>query len=170
VTIQNEFRQRFPVSSETYWRSLCLDLGYQERLYKEALGAGNMKVIALDGTYEAGMTRRLRFEKPIDAPMAVKKLFGETVSLEEVSEWNPKERRWSYRMIPAAFGDRIEIRGSIRLDENAEGVEQISTSLVSCKVFGVGSVVEHFVAKSSHEGNAQKAAFTRRYITELNLR
>lgn len=170
MTIHNEYRQRFSVCSETYWRELCLNLEYQERLYREALGCVGMQVVELEGSYETGMTRRLRFTKPIDAPAAVRKLVGDTVALDEVSEWNAKDRVWSYRMVPAVLGDRIDIRGVVRLDETADGVEQISGSTVTCRIFGVASVVEHFVAKSSQEGNVNKAAFTRRYIAEKGLR
>jgi hypothetical protein len=170
VTIQTDFRQSFSVSSETYWRDLCLSLEYQERLYTEALGCTRMEVVELDGSIESGQKRRLRFQKKVEAPLAVRKLVGDTVSLEEVSEWNAAERRWSYRMIPAVIGDRVEIRGTLRLDEKQAGVEQISTCTVSCKIFGVGSVLEHFVAKSSHEANVNKAAFTRKYIADRGLR
>jgi hypothetical protein len=170
VTIQTDFRQRFAVSSETYWNQLCLSLEYQERLYCEALGCSRMEVVQLDGSIETGQKRILRFQKKVDAPAAVRKLVGDTVSLEEVSEWNASERRWSYRMVPAVIGDRVAIRGMLHLDENEGGVEQISTCTVSCKIFGVGSVIEHFVAKSSHEANVNKAAFTRKYIADLGLR
>jgi hypothetical protein len=170
VSISSDFRQRFGISSETYWRELCLNLDYQERLYREALGCTNMTVVQNEGSYETGMKRRLRFEKKLDAPAAVRKLFGETVTLEEVSEWDAENRRWSYKMIAGGFGDRVEIKGSVRLDENETGVEQISTTHVTCKIFAVGPVVEHFVAKSSADGNTDKASFTRRYIDERNLR
>jgi hypothetical protein len=116
------------------------------------------------------MRRRLRFEKPIDAPAAIRKLVGEVVTIEEVSSFDAREKRWSYQMLPAVIGDRIEIRGVTRLDENAAGVEQLAKNTVSCKIFGIGSIIEHFVAKSTVEGNADKAAFTHRYIQEKQLR
>jgi hypothetical protein len=168
--IESEYRQRFAVSADTYWRELCLSLDYQKRLYCEGLGFIRMEVLEHEGGYETGMRRRLRFEKPLDAPLAIRKLVGENIVLEEVSRFDPREKCWSFQMIPAVIGDRIEIRGAVRLDENAAGVEQLSKNSVSCKIFGIGSIVEHFVAKSTVEGNADKASFTRRYITELGLR
>lgn len=170
MTIDSDYRQRFPVSSNTYWRELCLSLEYQERLYREALGCTRMEVLAHEGDLERGMKRRLRFEKPLDAPTAVKKLFGDAVTIEEQSEFDAGTKTWSYRMVPGMLADRIDIRGVIRLDENADGVEQLSRTTVTCRMFGVGSVVEHFVAKSSNEGNHDKAEFTRRYIAEKGLR
>jgi hypothetical protein len=114
--------------------------------------------------------RRLQFQKAVDAPLAIRKLVGDSVTIEEVSVFDARERRWSYQMIPAVIGERVEIRGSVRLDENAEGVEQLSTSCVACRIFGLGPIIEHFVAKSTDEGNADKAAFTHRYIAEKRLR
>ena len=116
------------------------------------------------------MRRRLRFGKPLDAPLPIRKVVGENITLEEISQFDPREKCWSFQMIPAVIGDRIEIRGVVRLDETAAGVEQLSKNSVSCKMFGIGSIIEHFVAKSTVEGNTDKAAFTRRYITEKGLR
>jgi hypothetical protein len=168
--IETDHRQRFPVCAETYWKELCLSLEYQERVYREALGCTKMYVVEHEGGYETGMRRRLRFDKPIDAPLAIRKLVGDTVAIEEISQFDAREKRWTYQMIPAVIGERIEIRGTVRLDETEAGVEQLSKNTVACRIFGLGSIIEHFVAKSSVEGNADKAAFTQRYIAEKSLR
>ncbi len=170
MTLETHAREAFAVDPETYWRELCLSLDYQERLYRDALGCTRMEVIELRGDYETGQTRRLRFEKPIDAPATVRKLFGEVVTIEEVSQFDAKLQRWSYRMLPPLLGDRLEIRGVLRLAVTPAGVEHVSVSTVTCNVFGIGSVLERFIAKSAAEGAADKAAFTRRYVAERGLR
>jgi hypothetical protein len=169
VTQETRFSQHFAVDAKTYWTKLCLSLDYQERLYKEALGCTRMDVLEHDGDYERGMRRRLRFEKPLDAPSAVRKLFGDHVVIQEHSEFDPRTQCWSFRMIPSVLADHLEIQGAVTLVEEDAGVEQRSTNRVRCTIFGVGSLVEHFVAKSANEGNADKAAFTRRYIAEHGL-
>jgi hypothetical protein len=169
VTIQNDVLQRYRISAETYWRELCLNLDFQERLYGEALNCTNMQVVELDGTYETGQRRTLRFQKRIDAPLAIRKLVGDTVTLEEVSEWNARDRTWSFRMVQAALSDRLDIRGVIRVEDHAEGVTQTSRNIVTCRIFGIGGLIEHFVAKSTKEASADKAAFARRYIEERGL-
>ena len=116
------------------------------------------------------MKRKLRFTKPIDAPAAVTKIFGSAVTLEEHSEYDAKAECWSYRMVPAMMGERLDIRGSIQLSGTNGSVEQVSKNSVSCKIFAIGSIIEHFIAKSTQEGNADKAEFTRRYIREKGLR
>ena len=163
-------RQQFPVSPETYWRELCLNLEYQERLFSEALRCQSMQVLELTGDYERGMKRRLRFTQTIDAPAAITKLFGSLVTIEEQSEFDPREQCWSYRMVPSLMADRIDIRGRVRVVEKDGGVEQHSVNTVSCKMFGLGSIIEHFVARSTVQGNADKTAFTRRYIDDKKLR
>jgi hypothetical protein len=168
--METTHRQHFAVSEDCYWRDLCLDLRYQERLYCEALGCIRMDVLELSGDVSTGMKRRLRFEKRIDAPAPIRKLFGEAVVLQEESVFDAQARRWSFRMIPAVFADRIDIRGVVSLEPTADGIDQVSVNTVTCKLFGLGSIIEHFVVKSAHEGNHDKAAFTRRYIQELGLR
>ncbi len=169
MTIKNDVTQRYRISADTYWRELCLNLDYQERLYRDALNCFGMQVVQLDGTYETGQKRKLRFQKRIDAPAAIRKLVGETVLLEEVSEWDPKARTWSFKMVQAALSDRLDIGGVIRVEEHAEGVTQLSHNIVTCRIFGIGGIVEHFVSKQSTEASADKAAFTRKYIEERGL-
>jgi len=166
MTTETRGREVFSVDAQTYWRHLCLNLDYQERLYREAIGCTRMEVVELVGSYETGQTRKLRFEKPIDAPAAVRKLFGDTVTLEEHSEFDPKTQRWSFRMVPPVLADKLLIRGVIHLEPRTGAVEQVSVNTVSCDLFGVGAIIERFVAKSTVEGARDKAAFTRRYIAE----
>ena len=169
MTIKNDVTQRYRIGAETYWRELCLNLDYQERLYQGALNCFNMQVLELDGTYESGQKRRLRFQKRIDAPAAIRKLVGDTVTLDEVSQWDARARTWSFQMVQAALSDRLDIGGVIRLEEHADGVTQLSQNIVTCRIFGIGGIVEHFVSKQSQEASADKAAFTRKYIEERGL-
>jgi hypothetical protein len=170
VTINLAYRHTFAVSPETYWRELCLSLDYQERLYREALGCPRMDVVEHVGDYEHGMHRKLRFTKAIDAPAAVTKIFGSAVTVEEHSEFDAKTQRWSYRIVPALMADRIDIRGTVEISPQGEGVEQRSTNTLSCRMFGLGTIIEHFLSKSTDEGSTDKNRFTERYIREKGLR
>lgn len=170
MTIELTHRQHFDVSLETYWKELCLSLQYQERLYCEALGCLRMEVLENSGSYEQGVRRRLRFTKAIEAPAAITKLFGSHVTIEEHSEFDARAQRWSYRMVPSIMGDRIDIRGRVQAVPDDGGIEQRSDNTVTCRMFGLGGIIELFVARSTEEGNADKATFTRRYIDERKLR
>lgn len=169
MTIELENRLHLPVSQDTFWQALCLSLEYQERLYREALGCLNMQVLENTGSFEQGIKRRLRFEKPIDAPAAITKIFGAAVKIEEHSEFDARAQCWRYRMVPAIMADRIDIRGTIRIEANGSGVEQVSHNSVTCRMFGLGAIIEPFVARSTEEGHRDKTEFTRRYIAEKQL-
>lgn len=171
MTINLAYRHTFNVSPETYWRELCLSLEYQERLYREALGCPTMEVIEHVGNFETGMRRKLRFAKPIEAPAAITKIFGSTVAVEEHSEFDAKQQRWSYRIVPALMGDRIDILGTVEISPKGEGaVEQRSTNTLACRMFGLGGIIEHFLGKQTEEGSSDKNRFTERYIIEKGLR
>jgi len=170
VTIELNYRQHFDVSVETYWKELCLSLAYQERLYSEALGCSQMQVLENSGSYETGVKRRLRFTKAIDAPAAITKMFGSHVTIEEHSQFDAAHKTWTYRMVPAIVGERVDIRGRVQVEERPDGVEQMSGNSVSCRLFGLGSIIEHFVARSTEEGTADKTRFTLRYIEQHGLK
>lgn len=168
--IEHKSVETFEVSPETYWRELCLSLAYQEHVYREALHCTRMEVLEHTGGYEEGMRRKLRFTRALEAPAAVTKLFGSTVAIEEHSEFDAKAQRWSYRIVPAVMGDRIDIRGSVTLKPCERGVEQHGITNVGVRIFGLGSIVEHFVLKATEEGSADKNRVTRRYIVDKGLR
>jgi hypothetical protein len=169
MTIQISHRQTFDVCAETYWRELCLNLAYQERLYCEALGFRSMQILAHAGGYEQGMKRRLRLFKSLEAPAPVHGLFGSVVTMEEQSEFDPSAQRWSYRMVPVGLPFGIEVCGNLRLAICANGVEQVSETNLTCRLFGLGSAIEPFMARSTEQGHADRVAFTQRYIVENRL-
>ena len=48
MTIETQYRERFPVNSETYWRELCLSLDYVERMVP--FDSKRLQVELRDGT------------------------------------------------------------------------------------------------------------------------
>jgi hypothetical protein len=170
VTTELRNRQHFELSATTYWKELCLSLAYQERLYKEALHCTRMEVLEDAGSYETGVTRRLRFIKPINAPAAITKVVGSEVHIDQHSVFDPRSQRWTYRLVPSVMGDRIDIRGVMHIEQAGTGIEQITVNTLSCRMFGLGAIIEPFIARSTEEGHTDAAAFTRRYIAEHRLR
>jgi hypothetical protein len=167
--IEHKSVESFDVGVETYWRELCLSLEYQEHVYREALHCTRMEVLEHVGGYEQGMRRRLRFSRALEAPAAITKVFGSMVSIEEHSEFDAKAQRWSYRIVPAVMADRIDIRGSVTLQPRPGGVDQHGITNVNVRIFGLGSIIEHFVLKATEDGSADKNRVTRRYIVDKGL-
>ena len=168
--MKTQSRQRFRISKEGYWRDLLLSLEYQQRLFTEALDCETMEVVANEGDFEQGVKRKLRFVKRSDAPAPIRKVFGETNTVEEISEFDAQQECWTYRMVPAVMGDRVSIRGAIRVEDNGDGtVDQVTEQIFECKIFGIGSLVERFIARSIQQSQADKTAFTEAYIEEKQL-
>ena len=170
MTTQLTNRQHFEISVETYWKQLCLSLAYQERLYTEALHCTRMEVLEDSGTFETGVRRRLRFIKPIEAPAAITRVVGSEVHIDQQSEFDARTQRWTYRLVPSVMRDRIDIRGVMHLEPSGTGIEQITVNTLSCRLFGLGGIIEPFMARSTEEGHTDAAKFTRRYIAEHRLR
>lgn len=166
MTIDLTYREQLDIPPDSFWNELCFSLEYQRRLFCEGLGFHSMEVLSNEGDLATGIKRRLRLVVPVSAPAPITKLFGSLVTIDEVGEFDPRTQCWSYRMVPSLFADRIDIRGRVRVVPKDGGVEQVSENSVTCRLFGLGGVIEPFVARSTEEGHADKAKFTRRYLAE----
>ncbi len=164
-------RETFPVSADTYWRSLCLSLQYQEQLYRECLGCDDMEVIENQGDADTGVRRSIRFSKRLEAPAPIRKLFGDKVTFEEIGHFDASERRFSFSMRPPMMGDNLRIEGSIQAIPTPDGAcEVVTETRFDCDLFALGKLIEHFSAKSAREGQRDKASFTHEYIKKHGLK
>jgi hypothetical protein len=164
-------RDTFHVRAETFWRDVFFNAEYQERLYKEALACDSVEL--KENTVDEGnrRARRLVFTQRLDAPAAIRKLFGETTTMEERGRFDPQSNRWRFEMIPDRMPDKIRITGETWVEPLADGnVERVCAVDFSVNLFGVGSLVEKFMASATAESYAKQAAFTRAFITEKSLK
>lgn len=169
MTVRVSNRTTFAVRAETYWRDIWLSMPFLQRLYCEVLGFDSVELVTQDGDASQGMKRKLRLQKPIQAAAAVQKVLGSSMTMYEYSEFDPATQRWSYRMVTERLGDRLDASGSITLRAQDGGVEEQSDDEITLRVFGVGSLVEPFIARESKQSHAVRLAFMQRYIEENSL-
>jgi hypothetical protein len=161
-------RDAFDVDAERFWRDVFFSRTFLERMYKEALGADSVQILGEGGDAASGVTRRLRFSQKVDAPAPVRKLFGETTSMEEDGRFDPASRRWKFRMIPDKMADKIDITGETWLEEKGAGkIERVTELNVGVRIMVVGGLVESYIASSTETSYAKQTAFTRKFIGEL---
>ena len=161
-------RDAFDVDAERFWRDVFFSRAFQERMYREALGAESVEILGESGDPGSGVTRRLRFTQRTDAPAPVRKIFGETTSMEEEGRFDPATRRWRFRMIPDKMADKIDITGETWLEDRGAGkIERVTELNVGVRIFAVGGLVESFIASSTESSWAKQTAFTRKFIGEL---
>lgn len=169
MTAQATNKQLFPVSAETYWGKLWLNLLFLERLYTEVLGCRKIELLQQTGDAASGMKRVLRLHKLVQAPAAVQKVLGEVMLLEEHSEFDAASQSWRYRMIPERLADRMQVSGRFSLSASSQGVEETTEDELGFKMFGVGSLVEGFMVRESKQSHAVRIAFMQRYIADNGL-
>ncbi len=161
-------RDVLDLDADRYWRDVFFSRSFQERVYLEALGCERVEFLEERGDLATGLARRLRFVQRMDAPAPVRKLFGETTSMEEDGRFDPATKRWNFRMIPDRMADKLEITGETWLEERGPGrVERISDLNVNVKIFAVGGLVEQFIASSTETQNQKQSVFLKRFISEL---
>ena len=98
----------------------------------------------------------------------MRKLFGETTSMEEDGRFDPASRRWKFRMVPDKMADKIDITGETWLEDKGGGkVERVTELSVGVRIMVVGGLVESYIASSTEASYAKQTAFTRKFIGEL---
>ena len=116
-------------------------------------------------------TRRLVFVQRVDAPGPVRKLFGETTKMEERGKLDAQKepKRWRFEMIPDRMPDKIRITGETWLEPGPGGGDRVVATEIDVKMFGIGALVEHYVARQSQRSQDRQTAFMRRFIVERGL-
>jgi hypothetical protein len=168
--MKSTLRHTFDIGADAFWRDVFFDHEFLERMYKEALHCVSVAFLEDSGDAPAGRTRRLTFTQRLAAPAPVRKLFGETITMEERGRFDPGARRWRSSMIPERMADKVRVEGETWLEPAGDGkVERIDAIEMSVSIFGVGSLVEKFMATATAESLAAQAAFTREYIRSKGL-
>jgi hypothetical protein len=166
--MKSTLRHTFDIGADAYWRDLFFSHEFLARMYKEALGCVAVDFLEDSGDTASGRTRRFTFAQKLDAPAPVRKLFGELTTMEERGRFDPATKRWRFSMIPDRMADKVRISGETWLEPAGEGkVERIDELEYSVSLFGVGSLVEKFMASATAESFAKQVAFTRAHIQTL---
>jgi hypothetical protein len=163
--MKSTLRHTFDIGADAFWKDIFFSHAFLERMYKEALGCVSVAFLEDSGDVPAGRTRRFTFAQKLDAPAPIRKLFGEHTTMEERGRFDPQTKRWRFAMIPDRMADKVRISGETWLEPVGEGrVERIDELEFAVTIFGIGSLVEKFMASATTESFAKQVAFTREFI------
>jgi Protein of unknown function (DUF2505) len=163
--MKTTLRHTFEIGADAFWRDIFFDHAFVERMYKEALGCTSVAFIEDSGDTSSGRSRRLTFTQRMEAPAPVRKLFGETTTMEERGDFDVQAKRWRFTMIPDRMPDKIRISGETWIEPAGEGkIERIMELEFSVSLFGVGGLVEKFMASATAESFAKQVEFIRDHI------
>jgi hypothetical protein len=163
--MKTTLRHTFDLGADAFWQDVFFDHAFLERMYKEALGCVAVTFLEDSGDRPEGRTRRFTFSQRLDAPAPIRKLFGESTTMEERGHFDPQKKRWCFTMIPDRMADKVRISGETWIEPAGEGkVERVDELEYTVSIFGIGSLAEKFMASATAESFAKQVAYTREYF------
>ncbi|HEY2510082.1 MAG TPA: DUF2505 family protein [Polyangiaceae bacterium] len=158
-------RHSFDVGESAFWKDVFFDHGFVERMYKEALGCISVTFLEDTGDASEARTRRLSFTQKFDAPGPIRKLFGDTTTMEERGRFDPRTKRWRFTMVPDRMADKIKIAGETWVEPKGDSkIERVMSLEYGVSIFGIGGLVEKFMASATEDSFEKQARFTREYL------
>lgn len=161
-------RHRFPIRKEQYWNEVFFDEEYNRGL-SEALGNESTEVIEQSGDVASTLKRVTCCAPRLEAPGAVRKLLGDSITYTESGIWDAKTGRWKFSMTPSALSDKIKIAGVIWAEDHGAEMERICEIEFEVKIFGVGGVLEKFLCDSMLDNQKKAAEFTSKFIRKKGI-
>ena len=159
----------FSIGKDAFWREVFFSRSFIDRMYKEALGCRSVEIVAESGDLATGLSRRLRFVQSVDVPGPIRKIFGDTTTMEEDGRFDAASGRWKYRMVPDKMAEKISITGETWVEPVAGDDGKIARVVeidFSVSMFGVGGIVEKFMASQTEGSWERQARFIEQYLAE----
>lgn len=149
-------REKINCSAAEFWETFASD----EYVHAATKAAGSLscEVVDHDGAPPAAFSRTVQMVNPVDAPGPAKKLLGDTQTVTDSGAYDPAGGRWTYTVRPSTMGDKIKIRGTITLEERADGtVDKVNELDVSVKIFGLGTMIEKVIEAQTRRSESRNA-------------
>lgn len=157
-------KHTFDVELERYWRDVFFDAEFNRRLFTEALGF-RYELVSMKTSPDGAIDRVVKLEPPFEIPGPAKALFPQGLGYTETGRFDPTQKRWSYRMTPKVFADRITTGGMFWVEPRGPSrIERFCEVDVSVKAFGVGGFIEAFIERLTRESYEKASAFTAQYL------
>jgi hypothetical protein len=153
---------------DAFWDKVFFDDEYNRRLYAEALRFPKYEKLSQE---DRGTTifRRVRATPPQEAPAAIQSLMGGAFYYEEEATFDKATKVLRFKTIPSKLAEKIKIDGTMRTTPSGARLRRIVDVRIEVKIFGVGGMVEGFVAKTVKESFDRGARFTNDFLREKGL-
>ncbi len=161
-------RHRFSTTKDRFWGEVFFDEEFNRGL-SDALDNESMEVVEQSGEVSGTLKRTLTCTPRMDAPGPVRKILGDSMDYTETGEWNAETGRWEFSMVTAALGDKMKLNGAMWAEECGDEIERVCEIEFSVKMFGMGKVIEKFLATSIVENQEKAARFTKDFISSKGL-
>ncbi|NVB39709.1 DUF2505 domain-containing protein [Pseudenhygromyxa sp. WMMC2535] len=141
---------------ERKW-ALFFDDAFNVEMYEQGLGFPKCEIAERRDDGEV-LHRRMICVPKLEVPKALAKIVGDRTGYEEIGDWVRSAGEWRWRLVLSAFGDKVAINGTMRLEPLGEGkCKRVTVFTVAAKVFGIGKIVEKTAADNVISGWSDSA-------------
>ncbi|MBD3163119.1 MAG: DUF2505 family protein, partial [Candidatus Latescibacteria bacterium] len=102
-----EIRHTFDMNEDAFWNETFFDTEFNRTLYLERLGFARWEIEKEEELPDGSKTRRVRVEPKSEIPSALKKFVGEGLNYLEEGTWDPRKKRYTFRIEPSKMKDKI---------------------------------------------------------------
>ncbi len=143
---------------ETFWEKLWDEDLRRER---ETKGCGALSFNVIESKWEGNTYHQvIVLEEAVDAPLPVRKIFGETSKIEETSKWvkGSDTVHLSYR--PSIMGNKVTMDGALTCTSaDGDHCRIVMDVEITASIFVVGGIIEGIIAKALPKRQAKDAAY-----------
>ena len=153
------------VGTERFWELIHYSTDFIESLYVDFLDFGYK---TLEDNPETGV-RRSYITPKVDAPKAIVKVLGDSISFTEngVLKKTDAGNRYEFEVVPNKFAEKIKIGGHMITDAISDDrCSRVVTFNVSCTFFGIGKMLEGFIQKEIQRSYTESANYTNEYLAK----
>lgn len=148
---------------ERIW-PLYFEDAFNVEMYERGLGFPSCKIVERRDEGDK-LFRRMQMTPKLEMPKAVTKIVGDRVGYEETGEWVRSEGAYHWRLLLAAFGDKLRVAGTMRFVAHGDGhCRRLVEFEVDAKMFGIGKLVEKTAAQNTIEGWHNSAKWINDYL------
>lgn len=141
-----------------------LDPAYQE-LLAELPNLGSREVTELDERADGSIHRVVRYKLGASLPAPVAAVLGSTASWDEVADYDPGSREWTFEIRPHVLGGRLRCRGRyVFVPDGPEATRREVEVDLSVKVPLVGGRAEREIRKGLVETMDAEARLLAEYL------
>ncbi len=161
-----DVRHEMIVGSKRFWQLIHHETEFIRSLYVDFLDFGYE---VLENNTETGV-RRTYITPKVDAPKAIVKVMGDSISFTENGQLieDADDYRYEFTVVPNKFADKISISGAMRAHPISDtACERCVTSNVGCTIFGIGKLLEGFIQKEIQRSYVESAGYTNTYLKRV---
>ena len=140
----------------------------ESRKTRETEGVGSLSWDLIENTQEGGKRRiRAKFVEKLDAPAAIRKIFGETSAFEEDSVWREGSNVIDMDILPEKMAKKMSLKGRYIVDDQGDGTCKVTLEMeVKVKIFGLGGLIEKMATKEVPHTFGKDAKYFNEHIAQ----